>query len=43
MDSETDKEQKKEKKKIYDNLTGFKKLYKYEKEMNEMIKKLEKL
>jgi len=42
MDLETDKEQKKEKKKIYDNLTGFKKLYQYEKDMNEMIEKLKK-
>ena len=42
MDLETDKEQKKEKKKIYDNLTGFKKLYTYEKEMNEMIENLKK-
>ena len=42
MDLETDKEQKKEKKKIYGNLTGFKKLYTYEKEMNEMIENLKK-
>ena len=42
MDLETDKQQKKEKKKIYDNLTGFKKLYTYEKEMNEMIENLKK-
>ena len=42
LDLETDKEQKKEKKKIYDNLTGFKKLYTYEKEMNEMIENLKK-
>ena len=42
MDSETNKEQKKEKKKIYDDLNGFKELYKCEKEMKEMMKNLKK-
>ena len=42
MDSETNKEQKKEKKKIYDDLNGFKELYKCEKEMNEMLENLKK-
>ena len=42
MDSENNKEQKKEKKKIYDDLNGFKELYKCEKEMKEMMKNLKK-
>ena len=42
VDSETNKEQKKEKKKIYDDLNGFKELYKCEKEMKEMMKNLKK-
>ena len=40
MDSETNKEQKKEKKKIYDDLNGFKELYKCENEMKEMMENL---
>ena len=40
IDSETNKEQKKEKKKIYDDLNGFKELYKCEKEMKEMMENL---
>jgi len=42
MNSETDKDQKKEKKKIYDDLNGFKELYKCEKEMKEMMENLKK-
>jgi hypothetical protein len=42
MDLETNKEQKKEKKKIYDYLNGFKELYKCDKEMKEMMENLKK-
>ena len=42
MDSETNKEQKKEKKKIYDELNGFKELYNCDKEMKEMMENLKK-
>ena len=42
MDSETNKDQKKEKKKIYDELNGFKELYNCDKEMKEMMENLKK-
>ena len=42
MDLETNKEQKKEKKKIYDELNGFKELYNCDKEMKEMMENLKK-
>ena len=42
MNLEKDKELRKGKKKIYDNLNGFKELYKCEKEINEIIENLKK-
>jgi len=42
MDSEINKDKKKEKKRLYDDLNGFKDLYKCEKEMKEMMEKLKK-